>query len=336
MICAILREPRAVTNAAAIKTAVEITELRHIDMPETKTDHIEAKTIAFIGLGNMGAPMAEHLLRAGHRLRVYARRPETAAPLVALGATVAASPAAASREADFVFIMVTNTDDVEAVLFGPGGAGEGAAPGTMCIVFSTISALAARNIAVRLAEQGIDFLDAPVSGGVRAAREGALAIMVGGKPEALERARPLLELMGKTITHVGPEGSGQLAKACNQIVQVVNIQGIAEAMHFARENGGDLEKILAAIAPGFAGSRMLELMGPKMAKRDFSAGIEARLHEKDFRIVREIAEKEGINLPAVTMVAGQLKILMEKGWGYDDTSSLLRVLESQQGRDVES
>ncbi len=132
-----------------------------------------------------------------------------------------------------------------------------------------------------------------------------------------------------TVTHVGPAGSGQLAKACNQIVQVVNIQGIAEAMHFARENGGDLEKILAAIAPGFAGSRMLELMGPKMAKRDFSAGIEARLHAKDFGIVKEIADREGIHMPAVTLVAGQLQALMEKGWGYDDTSSLLRVLEEQ-------
>jgi len=294
----------------------------------------EAKTVAFIGLGNMGAPMAEHLFRAGYRLRVYARRPETAAPFAELGATVVASPAAAAREVDFVCVMVTNTSDVEAVLLGPGGAAEGAAPGTLCIVFSTISAIAARKIALAVAEKGIDFIDAPVSGGVKAAREGSLAIMVGGNPEALEKARPLLELLGKAITHVGPVGSGQLAKACNQIVQVVNIQGIAEAMHFARENGGDPDKILAAIAPGFAGSRMLEMMGPKMAKRDFSAGIEARLHEKDFRIVKEIADKSGINLPAVTLVARQLGVLMEKGWGYDDTSSLLKVLEVQQGSDA--
>jgi 3-hydroxyisobutyrate dehydrogenase-like beta-hydroxyacid dehydrogenase len=298
-------------------------------MSKIITERLEKKTIAFIGIGNMGAPMAERLLRAGHRLRVYARRPEASAPLVALGAISAASPADAARGADFVCTMVTDTGDVEAVLFGPGGAVEGAAPGSLCIVFSTISALAARDIAMSLAEKGIDCIDAPVSGGVRAAREGSLAIMAGGKEESLERARPILELLGKTVTHVGPAGSGQLAKACNQIVQVVNIQGIAEAMHFARENGGDLEKILAAIAPGFAGSRMLELMGPKMAKRDFSAGIEARLHAKDFGIVKEIADREGINLPAVTLVAGQLQALMEKGWGYDDTSSLLRVLEEQ-------
>ena len=303
-------------------------------MSGIKTEPMKSKTIAFIGLGNMGAPMAERLLRAGHRLRVYARRPQTTEPFVALGATVAVSPAAAARGADFVCAMVTNTSDVEAVLLGPGGAGERAAPGTLCIVFSTISAIAARNIALSLAEKGIDFIDAPVSGGVKAAREGSLAIMVGGKPESLEKARPLLELLGKAITHVGPVGSGQLAKACNQIVQVVNIQGIAEAMHFARENGGDLEKILAAIAPGFAGSRMLDMMGPKMAKRDFSAGIEARLHEKDFRIVKAIADKAGIDLPAVTLVARQLGLLMEKGWGHDDTSSLLRVLEAQQGGNV--
>ncbi|MBW6485235.1 MAG: NAD(P)-dependent oxidoreductase [Syntrophobacterales bacterium] len=297
-------------------------------MAETRTDSFDSKTIAFIGLGNMGAPMAERLLMAGHRLRVYARRQEAAAPLAALGATVVASPAVASRGADFVCVMVTNTSDVEAVLLGPNGAIEGAIPGALCIVFSTISAVAARNIALSLAEKGIAFIDAPVSGGVRAAREGSLAIMVGGEPEALEKARPLLELLGKAITHVGPAGSGQLAKACNQIVQVVNIQGIAEAMHFAREKGGDLEKILAAIAPGFAGSRMLDMMGPKMAKRDFSAGIEARLHEKDFRIVKEIADDAGIDLPVVTLVARQLRVLMEKGWGYDDTSSLLRVLEA--------
>jgi len=303
-------------------------------MAEIRTDSFDSKTIAFIGLGNMGAPMAERLLRAGHQLRVYARRPATAAPLAALGAAVAVSPDAASRGADFVCVMVTNTSDVEAVLLGPNGAIEGAVSGTLCIVFSTISAVAARNIALSLAEKGIAFIDAPVSGGVRAACEGSLAIMVGGEPEALEKARPLLELLGKAITHVGPVGSGHLAKACNQIVQVVNIQGIAEAMHFARENGGDLEKILAAIAPGFAGSRMLGMMGPKMAKRDFSAGIEARLHEKDFRIVKEIADNAGIDLPVVTLVARQLRVLMEKGWGYDDTSSLLRVLEAQQGRDV--
>jgi len=303
-------------------------------MSEMKPDREESKTIAFIGIGNMGAPMAEHLLRAGHRLRVYARRPEAAAPLVALGAISAENPADAARGADFICTMVTNTSDVEAVLFGPGGAVEEASPGSLCIVFSTISALAARDIAMSLDEKGIDCIDAPVSGGVGAAREGALAIMVGGKPESLERARPLLELLGKTVTHVGPIGSGQLAKACNQIVQVVNIQGIAEAMHFARQNGGDLEKILAAIAPGFAGSRMLELMGPKMAKRDFSAGIEARLHAKDFHIVREIADREGIDMPAVALVTRQLDILMEKGWGYDDTSSLLRVLEEQQEKNV--
>lgn len=298
-------------------------------MSEMKSDRAESKTIAFVGIGNMGAPMAEHLLRGGHRLRVYARRPKTAAPLVALGAMSAASPAEAARGADFICTMVTSTNDVEAVLFGPGGAVEEAAPGSLCIVFSTLSALAMRDIARHLAEKGIDCMDAPVSGGVGAAREGTLAIMVGGKPESLERARPILELLGKTITHVGPVGSGQLAKACNQIIQVVNIQGIAEALHFAKENGGDLEKILAAIGPGFAGSRMLELMGPKMAKRDFSAGIEARLHAKDFHIIMEMAERTKTNMPATTLVSAQLKTLMEKGWGYDDTSSLLRVLEEQ-------
>lgn len=295
-------------------------------------DAASSQTIAFIGLGNMGTPMAERLLQAGHRLRLYARRPEAAAPLLALGAAAFSSPAEAAREAAFVFTMVTHTVDVEAVLLGANGVVEGARPGTLCIDQSTISALTARRIAAALADRGIDFIDAPVSGGVKAAREGSLSIMVGGRPESLERARPLLESLGRTITHVGPVGDGQIAKACNQIAQVVNIQGIAEAMHFARAMGGDPEKILAAIAPGFAGSRMLDLMGPKMAKRDFSAAIEARLHEKDLRMIREIAGEAGIELPATILAAQQLGCLMEAGWGYDDTSSLLRVLEAQQKR----
>jgi 3-hydroxyisobutyrate dehydrogenase-like beta-hydroxyacid dehydrogenase len=278
--------------------------------------------------------MAEHLLRAGHRLCVYARRREVAAPFASVGATVASTPADAAKDADYVFTMVTNTSDVRSVLLGENGVIESARPGTLCIDHSTISAVEARGIAAELSRKGIDFIDAPVSGGVRAAREGALAIMAGAAPDLLEKAMPLLKLLGKTITHVGLVGSGQLAKACNQIVQVVTIQGIAEAMHFAGANGGDLEKILAAIAPGFAGSRMLELMGPKMAKRDFAAGIEARLHDKDFRMIKAIADEAEIHLPAVTLVAGQLAALMEKGWGYDDTSSLLRVLEVQQEQDV--
>jgi 3-hydroxyisobutyrate dehydrogenase-like beta-hydroxyacid dehydrogenase len=288
------------------------------------------ETIAFIGLGNMGTPMAGHLLREGYRLGVYARRPEAADSLVSLGVATYSSPADAAREAAFVVTNVTNTSDVEEVLLGTNGIIQSARPGTLCIDHSTISAIATRRIAKVLLEKGIEFIDAPVSGGVNRAREASLTIMVGGGDESVKKGWPLLERLGTTITHVGPVGDGQVAKACNQIAQVVNIQGIAEAMHFARMNGADPEKILAAISSGFAGSRMLDLMGPKMAKRDFSAGIEARLHEKDLAMIRTIADDAGFDLPAASLVAKQLRALVELGWGYNDTSSLLRVLEAHQ------
>lgn len=289
-------------------------------------------TIAFIGLGNMGRPMVEHLLDAGYRLRLYARRAAAMRPFADRGAIACASPAEAARGAGFVVTNVTSTADVEHVLLGPDGAGTTAAAGTVVIDHSTISALATRAIAARLAERGIDMLDCPVSGGVKGAQAATLSIMVGGRPEALERARPLLEKLGKTITYIGDHGAGQVAKACNQIVQVVNIQGIAEAMLFARANGVDCARMLAAISAGFAGSKMLDLMGPKMAQRDFAAGIEARLHHKDYGLIVDMAREAGLAMPAVALVAQQLNALVGSGWGGDDTSSLLRVLEATNGR----
>jgi 3-hydroxyisobutyrate dehydrogenase-like beta-hydroxyacid dehydrogenase len=291
-----------------------------------------SETIAFIGLGNMGRPMAGHLIDAGHRLRVYARRPAAAQPLVARGAVACASPAQAADGASFVCTNVTSTADVEQVLLGPDGVTERAAPGTVVIDFSTISALATRAIAACLGQRGIEMLDCPVSGGVKGAEAATLSIMVGGKAEVLARAQPLLQRLGKTITHIGENGAGQVAKACNQIVQVVNIQGIAEAMLFARANGVDCHRMLAAISAGFAGSRMLDLMGPKMAGRDFAAGIVARLHHKDYGLIVDMARETGLAMPAVALVAQQLNAVVGNGWGEDDTSSLLRVLEAANGR----
>lgn len=289
-------------------------------------------TVAFIGLGAMGSAMASHLLAAGHRLRVYARRPEAMQPFVDRGAVACASPAEAARGAQFVFTNVTATADVEQVLLGAGGVIETAAPGTIVIDHSTISALATREIAARLAEKGIEMLDCPVSGGVKGAQAATLSIMVGGKPDVLERARPLLEKLGTTITYIGDHGAGQVAKACNQIVQVVNIEGIAEAMLFARANGVDCATVLRALQAGFAGSKMLDLMGPKMAGRDFAAGIEARLHQKDYGLILEMAHEAGLAMPAVAIVAQQLNALVGQGWGKQDTSALLKVLEAANGR----
>ena len=294
---------------------------------------MSGQTIGFVGLGNMGRAMVDHLMAGGHALRVYARRAEAMQPFVARGATACGSPAEAARGAAVVFTNVTATADVEQVLFGPGGVVEGAAPGTIVIDHGTISAAATRGFAARLAEQGIDMLDCPVSGGVKGAQAATLSMMVGGKPEVLERVRPLLQLLGKTITHCGGHGAGQVVKACNQIVQVVNIQGIAEAMLFARANGVEPQTMLAAISAGFAGSKMLDLMGPKMAGRDFAAGIEARLHHKDYGLIVDMAREAHLAMPAVALVAQQLNALMGNGWGTQDTSALLKVLEATNGRD---
>lgn len=292
---------------------------------------MSGQTIGFIGLGNMGRPMVEHLMAAGHALRVHARRAEAMRPFAERGAVACAAPAEAALGAAVVVTNVTATADVEQVLFGPGGVVEGAAPGAVVIDHGTISAAATRDFAQRLAARGIDMLDCPVSGGVKGAQAATLTMMVGGKAEVLERVRPILERLAKTITHCGGHGAGQVVKACNQIVQVVNIQGIAEAMLFARANGVDPQTMLAGIASGFAGSRMLDLMGPKMAGRDFAAGIEARLHHKDYGLIVDMAREAHLAMPAVALVAQQLNALMSQGWGTHDTSALLRVLEATNG-----
>lgn len=283
--------------------------------------------IAFIGLGNMGGAMAHNLLRAGHTLHVFARRSSVMQLFVDAGARASSSPGDAARDADFIFTNVTTTADVERVLLGEGGVIETAKSGAIVGDFSTIDATATRRIAAVLAAANIDFLDCPVSGGVKAAEAGTLSIMVGGKAEVLERARPLLDKLGKTISHMGDVGAGQITKACNQIVQVINIQGIAEAMLFARSNGVDAAKVVDALMAGMAGSKMLDLMGRKMAARDFDAGIQARLHAKDFGLVAHAAEQQHLPMPAVALVHQQLSQLMAHGWGDMDTCNLLRVLE---------
>lgn len=286
--------------------------------------------ITFIGLGAMGTPMLAHLLQQGCSATVYARSAASRAAAEKLGARLCDSPAAAAQNAAFVFTNVTSTDDVRAVLCGPDGVMHGARPGTICIDHSTIAAEGARQIAQTLEAAGLHFLDAPVSGGVNGAKQASLSIMVGGAATVFDRALPLLRALGQNVRHVGPSGSGQVAKACNQLIQVVTIEAIAEAMLYASRQGVDAQAVLGAISTGFAGSRMLDLMGPKMAGRDFSAGIEARLHAKDFGLIAKSAQAVGLHLPALEQVQRQLDALMQSGWGQDDTSSLLRVLESQQ------
>ncbi|HZX30431.1 MAG TPA: NAD(P)-dependent oxidoreductase [Rhodocyclaceae bacterium] len=283
--------------------------------------------VGFIGLGVMGRPMAQHLMAGGHELAVWARRPESAAPLAAQGVVVCATPAELGRRCEVVFTVITSSADVEGVALGPDGLIEGMAPGSVLVDCSTIAPDVARRIAAALADKGIAMLDAPVSGGEQGAIDATLAIMAGGEAAVLERVRPLLECLGKRIVHVGPNGAGQVAKACNQMIMVAAIEAVAEAMRLARAAGVDCGKVKEALSGGSAGSRVLDVMGERMVKRDFSAGIEARLHHKDFGIVLEAARQAGVPVPLTASVAQQLNALMAQGWGKDDTSSLLRVLE---------
>ncbi len=280
--------------------------------------------VGFIGLGVMGRPMALHLQRAGHELFVWARRPESVA---GLPATVCATPAELGRRCPVVFTVITSSADVEHVALGEDGLSEGMAADSVLIDCSTIAPESARRIAEGLASKGIHFLDAPVSGGAQGAIDASLAIMAGGDSGVLERVRPLLECLGKRIVHVGPNGAGQVAKACNQMIMVAAIQATAEAMRLAAASGVDCAAVKCALAGGSAGSRVLDIMGERMVRRDFSAGIEARLHHKDFGLVLEAARQSGVPAPLAAVVGQQLNALMAQGWGRDDTSSLLRVLE---------
>jgi len=280
--------------------------------------------VGFIGLGAMGRPMAGHLQKAGHQLFVWARR---LASVGDLAATLCPTPAELGRCCEVVFTVVTSSADVEALALGRDGLIEGMAPGSVLIDCSTIAPESAREIAARLGEKGIALLDAPVSGGVQGAIDATLAIMVGGEAGVLERVRPLLECLGQRIVHIGPNGAGQVAKACNQMIMVAAIQAAAEAMRLAAAAGVDCAKVQLALAGGSAASRVLDVMGERMVKRDFSAGIEARLHHKDFGLVLEAGRKSGVPMPLTAAVGQQLNALMAQGWGRDDTASLLRVLE---------
>lgn len=280
--------------------------------------------LGFIGLGAMGRPMALHLQRAGHELAVWARRPESIGDL---SVSICATPAELGRCCEVVFTVITSSADVEGVALGKDGLIAGMAPGSVLVDCSTIAPDAARHIAEKFGEKGIHFLDAPVSGGEQGAIDATLAIMAGGDAAVLDRVRPLLDCLGKRIVHIGPNGAGQVAKACNQMIMVAAIEAAAEAMRLAAAAGVDCAKVRQALSGGSAASRVLDVMGERMVRRDFSAGIEARLHHKDFGLVLEAARQSGVPVPLAAAVAQQLNALMAQGWGRDDTSSLLRVLE---------
>ncbi len=287
--------------------------------------------IGFIGLGSMGLAMAENLLRGGFDLHVWARRAASTNSLVACGATLCDSPAALAQDCDIVCTNVTSSEDVETLALGANGLLEGRHAGLLHVDFSTIAPTVARKIARAYVARGIDFVDAPVSGGVNAARAASLAIMWGGSESQAEalatRLKPVFDCIAKTAVYVGDSGAGQVAKACNQMVMVAAIEAAAEAACLARASGLDFAKVYQAISAGSAASRVLEVFGERMLKRDFAAGVEARLHHKDFGLLLGEAVRLGAPLPIAMSIGQQLNTLMAQGGAKGDTSALLKVLE---------
>ena len=288
-----------------------------------------ATRIGFIGLGTMGTPMVQNLLRGGYAVTVWARRREAMAPLLSAGAAAGESATHVAAASDIVITMVTDTRAVEAVIFGEQGVARGARPGSLVIDHSTIEPDGTRRIAHRLEAQGVEMLDAPVSGGGAAAEAGTLSIMAGGSTSAFERAHPLLSRYAKNIVHIGPNGAGQVAKACNQICTIVNQLGAAEAMLLAERAGVDPRKVKEAMMGGFAASRMLDLQAPKMIARDFDGKVESRLHHKDIHIVLDLARTFGIELPASHAAAHVLDQLQQQGGARQDSAAIFNVLDTR-------
>jgi 2-hydroxy-3-oxopropionate reductase len=289
--------------------------------------------IGFIGIGNMGSELTRHMLAAGHTVSAYARGAHSAERARKQGLKLTGTPAELAGTCEVVFTMVTAGKDVEAVVLGPDGLTHGAHQELVVVDMSTISPAITRAIAAQLAEHDVAMLDAPVSGGVAAAKIAALTFFVGGDTAVLERVRPLLNLMGKAIFHMGPSGSGQVTKLANQICQLANLQGTAEALSFASAQGADPGRVREAVLTGYGASRMLDVLGKKMVDRDFAAGIVAALHHKDIGVALDIAHESGLPLPITTQVMQQLNALMGSGFGEQDTSSLLLVLEQMASRD---
>ncbi|WP_322821791.1 NAD(P)-dependent oxidoreductase [Chloroflexus sp.] len=293
-----------------------------------------SERIGFIGLGIMGRGMAANILRAGFPLTVWNRTPGRADELVAAGAQVATSPADLAARSDIVISCVSDTPDVEAVLFGPQGVIEGARAGMLVIDMSTISPQGAQQFAARLHEHGIGFLDAPVSGGSEGAARGTLSIMVGGPTPLVERAMPVFQAMGKTITHVGDHGAGQTVKLVNQILVVGTMLAISEALVFAQASGVDLEKTLAAVSGGAAGSWMLSNRGPQVIRRDWRPGFTIDLQQKDLRLVLAAADAVGAPMLATSTVFHLYRTLQKAGLGHEGNHALIKAIERLAGIEV--
>ena len=284
--------------------------------------------LGFIGLGVMGRPMALNLMRHGHEMGVYARRPASAAPLLEAGARAYDSPAALAAASEVVFTTVTASSDFEQVALGENGLVHGAPPGLVVVDMETISPVVARKVAERLAGRGVEMLDAPVSGGPAGAQQATLSIMVGGEAATFERVKPLFQCLGKSIVHMGSSGAGQTTKACNQLALLITAEAAAEALTLARASGLDPAKVREVLLAGIAGSRVLELFGKRMAERDFAAGIETRLYHQDLGIVLALAHAAGQGLPGGAVVMQHINAIIGRGGGGRDLSTLVEIVEA--------
>jgi 2-hydroxy-3-oxopropionate reductase len=286
--------------------------------------------LGFIGLGIMGAPMALHLINAGHRVHVHTRsavRPEVAAG----AASVCASPREVAERADVVFLMLPDTPDVAQVLFGERGVAEGMSAGKVVVDMSSISPIETKGFAERIEALGCAYLDAPVSGGEVGAKAASLTIMVGGTAEGFARVQPLFALMGKNITHVGGHGDGQVTKVANQMIVALTIAAVGEALTFARKAGADPAKVRQALMGGFASSRILEVHGERMLQRTFAPGFRIRLHQKDLQLALSGAKALGVALPQTAGVAQLMQVCAAHGLAEQDHSALVRALELMSG-----
>lgn len=289
--------------------------------------------VGFIGLGIMGAPMAGHLLAAGHSLYVNTR---SAAPkaITDAGATVCGTGADVARNSEIIIIMVPDTPDVERVLFSKGGVAEGLSKGKIVVDMSSISPIATKDFAARVNAAGADYLDAPVSGGEVGAKAASLTIMVGGPESAFARVKPLFEKMGKNITLVGGNGDGQTTKVANQIIVALTIEAVGEALLFASKAGADPAKVRQALMGGFAASRILEVHGERMVKRTFAPGFRIELHQKDLNLALSSGRQMGLALPNTATAQELFNACAANGHGKLDHSALVKALELLAGHEI--
>ena len=286
-----------------------------------------AEKVGFIGLGIMGKPMAKNLMEAGYELVLYNRTLEKAEALAEDGAEVAANPREVAENSDIVVTMLPDSPDVRNVVTGEDGVLEGIQEGVLLVDMSTISPVVTEELAAAVKEKGASMLDAPVSGGDVGAIEGTLSIMVGGSEEDFERAKPLFAVMGKTVNHVGPTGAGQVTKAANQVVVALTIEAVSEALVLGSRGGVAPEKILDVLSGGLAGNKVMEVKREKFLSHEFDPGFRSELHHKDLGIALAAGREYGVVLPVTAIVDQMLLAMKKKGWGGEDHSALLRVIE---------